>query len=658
MAKITVPLQSRWISCNVKGIGSVIADRLVKNKKLVQLIERQDTERLLNISGMTNARVKSLFASWQSDILYNTINWLEEQCLPLGFGEKLVAIFDDEALDKIKEHPFLLVAMGASFEQVLQLAMRLGFTLQDNMVIAGIAQYSAINHANRTGSTVICHDELCSEYFKLTQTNVPKNIGIISCEQGLLVQVNDGYQLYGKALMEASVAQFLVEGIQREAGNGCLFAAWEKKQSRELVLSALNDYGSTLDFVLTAEQVRAIVDAVLAPICGISGSAGTGKTTILKAIIEVYSIVAKGIECYQVALAGRAARRMEECTQRPAQTIEKFIFEHLGDSKPKLSKQILLIIDESSMIDLQSMYRLISVLPEASRVIFVGDTAQLAPVGNGLIFHALIGTQIPFFNLTQVKRQNEKSDIHRFSTSVRNRILQLPSSTKNTLKESSDCSIEINLTINRLILLWHESGGIERSIVLSPVRKGLFGVENLNIELQASVGSDRQAIHFQDILRGWVSWTTQTGARLLHGDPVLVIANNYDENADLRNGDLGVITEVFAQPDDNGSVAVIEINKTLIKLTVKLLKKLQLGYAITIHKAQGTQWPNSFVILPNESKGMIDQSLLYTASTRSTERLVLMGDLSIIEQAMKRGSISLSRKTFLQERIRAALQSI
>ena len=544
--------------------------------------------------------------------------------------------------------------MGASFEQVSQLALKLGFTLEDEVVVAGIAQYAAINHANKTGSTVITIDELNKEYAKLMNSDTPKNVGVIACEQGLLVQVTGGYQVYGKALMETAVAQFIVDAHLRVAGDGCLLAGWEIGLSRGLVQEALTDYESTLEFSLTDDQRDAIIGAVLSPVCGISGGAGTGKTTILKAVLGVYDRVAQGVQCYQVALAGRAAQRMAESTQKPAHTIAKFIGEHLGDDKPKLPEQILLVIDESSMVDLLSMYRLIGLLPDASRVIFVGDTAQLPPVGNGLVFHALTDTQIPFFNLTQVKRQSEESDIHRFSTAVRNRLLQFPQNTKNTLKESSDCSLETNPTISRLIALWRESGGIEQSIVLSPVRKGQFGVVNLNTELQASVGNERQAIYFQDSSRGWIPWITSTGSRLLKGDPVLVITNNYDDDADLRNGDLGVIVEVFDQPDEDGVVAVIEVNNILINVTAELLEKLHLGYAITIHKSQGSQWPNCFVMLPNEAEQMIDQTLLYTASTRPSERLVLMGNERIIEKAIIVGSKALSRKTLLKEKICSA----
>jgi exodeoxyribonuclease V alpha subunit len=647
---------SRWISSNIKGIGSVIANRLVRNKQLTQLIIQQDKQALLNIAGMTESRVRDLLDNWPSSALYNTINWLEEQCLPLGFGEKLVAIFGEYAIDKVKEHPFLLVAMGASFDQVSKLANKLGFTLEDEVVVAGITQHAAINYANKTGSTVITQVELIKEYSKLMKSNPPENIGDIACEQGFLVQVSSGYQVYGKALMEASVAQFFVDAHQRKKGDGSLLASWETGLSNDLVLSAMADYETTLNFELTVDQRNAIVGAVLSPICGISGGAGTGKTTILKAILGVYDRVSEGLQCYQVALAGRAAQRMAESTQRPASTIAKFVGEHVGDNKPKLPEQILLIIDESSMVDLLSMYRLIGILPDATRLIFVGDTSQLPPVGNGLVFQALTDTQIPFFNLSQVKRQSADSGIHSFATSVRNRALLNPQDTKNTLSESSDCSIERNPSVSRLITLWRESGGIEQSIVLSPVRKGEFGVDNLNIELQASVGHARKAIYFQDASRGWIPWVTSTGTKILLGDPILVIANNYDDAADLRNGDLGIVTEVFEQQDENGAVGVIEVNHVSINLTVDVLAKLQLGYAITIHKSQGSQWPTCFVMLPQEAERMIDQTLLYTASTRPSERLVLMGCQTVVEQAMRRGSIALNRKTFLRERIALAVQ--
>ena len=645
---------ARWLSSNINGIGSVIAKRLVRIKNLSAIIESHDKAALLEIAGMSEERVQRLLEQWPAPNLYKTIEWLESQQLPLNLGDKLVAIFGSDAIEKVKSHPFLLMAMGVSFEKTMAVARELNLAMTDNCVMAGVALHVAVKHSAKTGSTVIDSKTLVSNCSEILKSPAPGSIGDIAVDEGFLVKVRNGYQVYGKALMESTVAQFLVDAYKRNPGTGALLAAWEKGLDRHSVEEALVNYESSLEFSLTDEQREAVIGAVMAPICCISGGAGTGKTTILKAILGVYDAIADGMPCYQVALSGRAAQKMAASTGGSAQTIAKLIANHLGDKKPDLPPHMLLIIDEASMVDLLSMYKLISMLPRATRILFVGDTSQLPPVGDGLVFHALFDTPLPFYNLSQVKRQSELSGIHRFATSIRESALEMPNRTQMTLAESDDCSIEPNANITRLIDLWREAGGIG-NIVLSPIRKGFLGVENINTQLQQSVGLDRQALYYRDELRGWIPWITSTGSQLLEGDPVLVIANNYDKDADIRNGDLGNISEVFQEPDNQtGALGVIEINGSAIFVTPAILVKLQLGYAVTIHKSQGSQWPTCFILLPTEASQMIDQTLIYTAVTRPTDRLVMIGDESVIEQAVRRGSIALERQTCLRERILTA----
>ena len=636
---------ARWLSSNIKGIGSVIAKRLVRVRNLSELIVSRDNDALLEIASMSEERVQRLFEQWPAPNLYKTIEWLEEQQLPLNLGDKLVGIFGADAIEKVKSHPFLLMAMGVSFQKTMAIASDLKLSMTDNCVMAGVALHVAVRHSAETGSTVIDAKNLvrlCSDVMKST---APVTIGDIAAEEGLLVKVGNAYQVYGKAVMESVVAQFLVDAYKRRPGDHALLAAWEKDMNRPSVETALIGYESSLGFTLTDEQRDAVVGAVMAPVCCISGGAGTGKTTILKAILGVYDAIADGIPCYQVALSGRAAQKMASSTGGAAQTIAKLIANHLGEKKPDLPTHLLLVIDEASMVDLLSMYRLVSMLPMATRILFVGDTSQLPPVGDGLVFHALVDTPIQFFNLSQVKRQSDQSGIHKFATSIRNSELEMPNRTQSTLGESDDCSIEANSNMPRLIDLWKEAGGIG-NIVLSPVRKGLLGVENINTQLQQAVGLDRQALYYRDEIRGWIPWITPSGARLLEGDPVLVVANNYEEDADLRNGDLGIITEVFQKADEqSGAVGVMEVNDAAIFITPGILMKLQLGYAVTIHKSQGSQWATCFVMLPTEASRMIDQTLIYTAVTRPTDRLVLFGDEAVVVQAVRRGSIALERRT-------------
>ena len=643
---------SRWIVSNIKGIGGVIADRLVRLPDLLTLVENNNKPALLQVAGMSEARVERLFKEWPDDSLFKAIAWLEEQQLPLGLGEKLSSLFGAEAIDKVKAHPFLLMAMGASFEKTMEVARNLGLDMASDSVVAGVAQHVAVRYGAKTGSTVIDKKSLIDGCSRVMQDKAPDNVGDIACDQGLLVKVDTGYQVYGTALMEAAVAHFLVKAHSRQVGEGSLMSVWERSLSEASVTKTLASYEKTLEFELTKDQRKAVIGSVLSPVSGISGGAGTGKTTILKAVLGVYSSMASGMAFYQVALSGRAAQRMSESTGLPAQTIAKLIADHLGDGKPDLPNHLLLVIDEASMVDLLSMYRLIGMLPEATRIVFVGDTAQLPPVGGGLVFHALQDTMIPFFHLSQVKRQSEQSGIHRFATAVRKGRFQLPSKTNISLADSDDCSIEDKISLKRLERLWLEAGGIGHSAVLSPVRKGMFGVDSINAHLQQSIGLDRPKVCYLDAQRGWIPWVTSTGTELFLNDPILITANNYDDDADVRNGDLGVITSVNDIPDNRGIVAMADINGVPVPLTEDLLGKIQLGYAITVHKSQGSQWPTCFVVLQEESTRMMDQNLLYTSATRAIEQLVLLGAERIIKATLERGSSISFRKTFMGQRLK------
>jgi exodeoxyribonuclease V alpha subunit len=642
---------SRWLSSNIKGIGTVIANRLVRLNNLNKLIDDRNKVALLEVGGMNNKRVERLFEQWPNDHLHKTIEWLEAQRLPLGLGVKLFSLFGSNSIEKIKSHPFLLLAMGVSFEKTMEVAISLGFSMSDDRVIAGIALYVAIQYASKTGSTVIESKTLKNGLSRISKVPSDLDIGKIATEYGLLVKVNSGYQIYGSALMEAAVARFICETFDRAKGAHSSSSTWEINITYRIAEKALAIYEATLKFPLTGEQREAVINTVLSNVCCITGGAGTGKTTIIKAILAVYAAVTNNIPVFQIALSGRAAQRMAESTGLPAQTIAKLIFENSGSKRIHFPEHALVIIDEASMIDLFSMYRLTKILPPATRLVFVGDTSQLPPVGAGLIFQTLTNTHIPFFNLSQVKRLNESSQIHIFATSIRESALEIPEKTQRKLVDSSDCSLESNSNIPRLLELWDEAGGVGDIIVLSPTKQGLLGVYNINISLQAHVGIGRPVLHYQDPSKGWIAWITNNGSKILEGDPVIIIANNYNPDVNIRNGEFGKIIEVFETPDIDGAFGILAINDLLLPITTEILDKFELGYAITIHKSQGSEWKTCFVVLPDEAKDMIDQTLLYTATTRSSKKLVLFGNAKVLENAVRKGSQILYRKTYLRQRI-------
>jgi len=646
---------ARWLQQNVIGIGDVLSNRLVRHKNLAKWVDTGDRESLLAIQGMSDATVDALLQSWPSIDLFKVITFLDEHAIPPGIAKSIINALNEEALPLLQSNPFILLGLGVPFKKVTEFATTMGFNVNDPQYVGGVAAHVAFVHSEETGSTVIDAATLHRKAELLTQCSMPEDLGDTAVSQGLMVKCGEAaYQGYGCALMEHEVADFLLKALLRTPGDGAGQAArWETQIDRKCVKEALQRYEAHfLDFQLLPEQREAVIGSVLAPVCGISGGAGTGKTTILRAVLGCYQELASELPAYQVAVAGRAAQRMAESTGQPAQTIAKLIAEHIGEGKPDLPEHLLLIIDEASMLDLLSMYRLVRFLPHAARIIFVGDSMQILPVGKGLIFHALQDSGVPFFELKQVMRQDEQSGIHRLATDLRNGIVTFPPVAARRLENSADCSLDESTDPNRLAELWRAAGGIGAGMVLCPVRSGVLGVDNINAILQRTVGPDRQQLFYQDGERGHLPWTTPDGMRLLLGDPVLVTQNNYDDDADVRNGDLGILENIIDPLTDSERFGTIRMSDgRAIDVKIDLLGKLSLGYAVTIHKSQGSQWPTCFITLPRNASRMIDQSLLYTAVTRAQKRALLFGDRRLIEIGITRGPASLERVTTLAKRI-------
>ena len=160
----------------------------------------------------------------------------------------------------------------------------------------------------------------------------------------------------------------------------------------------------------------------------------------------------------------------------------------------------------------------------------------------------------------------------------------------------------------------------------------------LNSHFQRVQGAEREDLHYLDPGKGWIPWITRFNQRLKQGDPILVTKNIYDEELDVRNGDLGMISEVFQRASVEGWFGVAVINGERKAINRELLQVLDLGYAITIHKSQGSQWHTVFSVVPREAQQMLDSSLIYTAATRPTDRLILVADRLCLHEAVKAGN--------------------
>ena len=415
-------LLARWIAANIEGVGEVKAKRLVRQyPDLDSRVRQRDVEALTSVAGVSTQSAQAIIDKWPSESFYAALEWLQGSKLPLSLAQALARVYDDP-VKTISDDPLILTAFGVSFDDTLKLIKRMKLDVTKSRIKSAIAEQIATQYCFSTGSTVIPECEL-SERSKLLCKGLEldsNGVADAAIKHGSLLQVEGGFQSLGAAIQERTVGRFLEKCHQRPQGSGSLLAVWENDLTNDKIESALQSFESTLPFNMTSEQREAVVGAVKSSVSIISGGAGTGKTTILLAMLAVYEKLSSGMAIHQLALSGRAAKRMEESTGRSAQTIAKFISDHLGEKKPDVEEHLLLVVDEASMVDLVSAYKVVGLLPYATRVVLVGDVSQLPPVGGGLIFHAAMNSALPVFELTQVKRQGEQSGIHQLATSIRN----------------------------------------------------------------------------------------------------------------------------------------------------------------------------------------------------------------------------------------------
>jgi exodeoxyribonuclease V alpha subunit len=644
------PAIAYWIEKNVPGIGETTALKLIRAiKNLNEVIREGDIDRLCTVDGMSANKAQELIARWPDESIYSAIRFLADCGLPAKLADPITKIYKARTEELIKADPYLLVPLGVPFKEVEILIQKLKLSISDNDRSVALAEEAA-HQKSMTGSTVV-HSSEIQTFAQTMGYSISNEAPDEAVKRGALIRVEGGYQTIGMARMEAIVGHRINSFVCRKPGEEALFATWELDINETTVSAKLSNIEQgDLGFELTQEQRQAVIGSMLSPVACISGGAGVGKTTILRAILGVYKAFdTKGMNIHMMALSGRAAQRISQSTGYPAKTIAKYVYDSMrAPEAPVILKEdhALVVIDEASMVDLHTMYRLIGVLPNATRLLFVGDIAQLPPVGPGLIFHELVKSGIPTFNLVAVKRQAADSGIHRFATSVRTGEKPVLSALGDCLKESPDCCHSRDLNLHRITGLWDEAGRSERCIILAPTNSGEFGVDSINAFIQDFIGTDRPVLRYLDESAGVIPWRIK--GRYLHlGDQVMVTANDYQN--DIRNGDLATITQVYSKPTENGEYGVMDLEGRPILINDEVIEKLDLGFCITIHKSQGSQWPVAIMILSPEGEHMTDRSLLYTGSTRPQERLVILGKITSITRAIERGNFSDIRAVAIRE---------
>lgn len=613
-----------WIAgCNdVPGVGQVKAQRLYDRfgPELVTIIEQRDMKALSTV--ISHEAADLLCHAFEKFQVAQTLVWLDQIGMPRRIGQKVVACYAGMAREKIEANPYALISFEARWKAVDVLAQeRFGVTDADPRRLEAAVE-ETLYRALKDGHTCLPGKEVRSRLKTLLDD--PDLVGQSLATDGSSQyrRVGDLYQPTGTYLIELEIARRLSRMAAGEvAQQTSIFAVGEVDHGA--MKAAIHDYERTQGFALSSEQRQAILCSGSACLSLILGGAGTGKTTVLKALYAALEAVQPGVAIYQLALAGRAAQRMQEATGRESCTIAAFFAQV---SAVPLGSDAVIVIDEVSMVDVILFYRLLRHIPPSTRLILVGDPRQLPPIGPGLLLHALAGhPAVAQTELKVVKRQSIASGILPVAVAVRRHTIPDYVSYQGRGNGVSFIDCPDHALDEAVVRVYAELGGSGadyRVQILSMIRSNQGGVKHLNQRLHDRYRREAPPVYCVDPQFGVVPARTLEYVPLKVGDLVMFTKNDY--RLGLRNGSLGRIIEALPVESEDSDCCKVDFDGVEYTLKTTQLESLSHAYAITVHKSQGSQF--SRVIVPIRRSRLLDQALIYTAITRAVDQVVLVGD--------------------------------
>lgn len=607
------------------GIGPVLAERIVeKFGQDIFSVLTNTPDRLLEVEGIGRKKKEEIVSGWNRDQqIYALMEFLHEYGISYP---KIIAIhkqYGNTALDTIRDNPYVLTSFaGIGFERVDAISLKKGIKPDNpNRVKAG-CEYTLLR-STFAGHT--CYP--LSEWVKDTTAllNVPKVI-LRDTIKSLREQNKITLQATNLSSNPFVYLTYLYEAEQYVADvlKGRIKEIHTSNISIDDLIAKQEE---ATGITLNEEQRRAVELAITNETMILTGSAGVGKTTVSNFIIDIFT--KRG---YSVSLAsptGKAALRLSEVSGYPASTLHRLIGQRdpETDEIQEISCDVLLI-DEFSMVDIHLFYRVLEALPEGAHLILVGDDNQLPSVQPGTVLKDMLDAKVfPHVCLTQIYRQAQESAIvkaaHAIKDSQKHTVLEL---TKGNIRDKVDMlfvretdPIKINENLIRVLERVVPMYGFthEDTQILTPMKKYENGVINLNRELQ-------EVLNPGDMLKREISLG---GVVFREGDKVIQTKNDYSKG--IYNGDVGTITGILKD--------AVSIDFSLgreVDLDKSDLINLDLAYAITIHKSQGSQYPVVIIPISREHRPMMYRNLLYTAVTRASDLVVVIGDESFYNRAV------------------------
>mgnify|MGYP004568768437 FL=1 len=650
----------------IKGIGAALAARIVRKfgADTIRIVE-EEPERLAEVKGISEKKAREIAGQvTQKTEMRKAMIFLQKYGISLNLGAKIYQKYRESLYTVLQENPYKLAEdiSGVGFKIADEIASRIGIHADSDYRIRSGMLYTLLQ-ASGEGHIYLPKDQLfarCGQLLGVDEPYMEKHLMDMVIDRKLVLKEKNGETVVYPSqyyYLELNTARMLCE-----LNILC-------PEDEELIRKRIAMIEKETDTVLDEMQRKAVTEAASHGLFILTGGPGTGKTTTINAIIQFFE--GEGAELRLAAPTGRAAKRMTETTGYEAQTIHRLLElngmpeeERDGGHSAKFERNAqnpleadVIIIDEMSMVDIHLMHSLLLAVTTGTRLILVGDENQLPSVGPGNVLRDIIHSGcFPVVELTKIFRQASESDIvvnaHKIN---RGEPVQINNKSRDFFflkRYDADIIIRVVIALIQEKLPKYVDAKPFEIQVLTPMRKGLLGVERLNQILQRYLNPPEEAKKEKAI-----------GDRLFReGDKVMQIKNNYQMEWEIRgrygiviekgigvfNGDMGILKEV----NEFAETAEVEFEDgRFATYSFKQLEELELAYAITIHKSQGSEYPAVILPILSGPRMLMNRNLLYTAVTRARKCVTVVGSIEEFEN-MIRNEKQQKRYSALDERIR------
>jgi exodeoxyribonuclease V alpha subunit len=611
----------------IRGIGPVLARRIIKRFGIQTIdILSENPEKLQEVEGVGRVKLREIKKSWaEHERIRELIIFLQEHNISTNLATKIYHHYGEKAFHVLKSNPYqvCLDIWGVGFKTADQMALKLGVSPTSPERIKAYIRY-LLEKDTEQGHVFSFQKDLennCMKELEVEKEKIKQAIEELKKQKAVVIEEFDSDNaVYLPFFYKAQ--EEVVQIIHRLGAFPFLTPDFNLDQ-------AVSDEEEELSLQFSSKQKLAVKECFQKKILVITGGPGTGKTTIVKAVVGIFKKWGKDV--LLAAPTGRAAKRLFEATQREAKTIHRIL-----EYNPKLGtfrrgencplSGDALIIDEFSMVDLPLMYYLIKAVPSWMRLILVGDKDQLPSVGPGNLLHDFIESQrVEVVRLDEIFRQEKDSLIvlnaHRINQGES--LIYPPKGEKDAdfyfIRQDDEQKVFetiMSLCTSRIpekLDLQPLSAQIQ---VISPMYRGLIGVDNLNKELQQRLNPNREGLKFGN-------------REIREHDKVMQVRNNYEK--EVFNGDIGMVAYV----DRNSYRVGVEFYGRTLVYERNEMDDITIAYAISVHKSQGSEYQAVVMPLLTQHYIMLQRNLFYTALTRARKLSVIVGSYKALYIAIK-----------------------